>query len=53
MNEYSNREYFEEMEMEEIGKAIMDGYYSGMTNHGTTWSVDINFDYDAMETEDE
>lgn len=41
------REDFEDSEMVEIADAIRGGSYSGMTASGTTWSVEINFDYEG------
>lgn len=41
------REEFEDFEMEEIAEAIRGGSYSGITASGTTWSVEINFDYEG------
>lgn len=43
-------ENFEELEMEQIAKAISEGYRSGMTGYGSTWSLEVNFDYDAAES---
>lgn len=43
-------ENFEELEMEQIAKAISEGYRSGMTGYGSTWNLEVNFDYDAAES---
>lgn len=42
---YEKREDFEEQELEEIGIAIMNGYLHGMTVSGSSWSLDVNFEY--------
>lgn len=47
------REYmedFEEFEMEQIAKAISEGYRSGITGYGSTWNLKVNFDYNAAES---
>ena len=44
MNE---KEAFEESEMSLIADEIRLGYYSGITGNGTTWSIEINFNYEG------
>lgn len=46
------REEFEDFEMEEIAEAVRNGYYSGMTASGSTWSIEVNFDYEGDEADE-
>lgn len=43
-------EDFEEFELEQIAKAISEGYRSGITGYGSTWNLKVNFDYKAAES---
>ena len=47
------KEEFEELEMEEIAEAVRGGSFSGITTAGSTWYIEINFEYEAMEDEDD
>lgn len=46
MNE---KEMFEENEMNSIADEIKNGYFSIITANGSTWHIEINFDYNAHE----
>ena len=41
------KQNFEEQELEEIGIAVTNGYFSGITVCGTTWSLEVHFDYEG------
>lgn len=45
------KQEFENFEMEEIAEAVRSGSFSGITAAGSTWSIEINFEYEAMEDE--
>ena len=38
---------FENDKLDYIADMIKDGYYSGITPYGTSWSLDVDFDYDG------
>ena len=46
------KEEFEALEMEEIAEAVQGGSFSGITTAGSTWHIEINFEYEAMEDEE-
>lgn len=43
----TEKEEFEALELAEISVAVAQGHYSGITAAGTTWSIEINFDYEG------
>ena len=48
-----NKEDFEDDELTYIADCIKEGYRSGMTPYGSTWSLDVDFDYDNGLADDE
>ena len=41
---------FEDFELEEIAEAIRGGSFSGITAAGSNWSLEVSFEYEAMQS---
>ena len=49
--DWDARQNFEDDELEFIGNQVRDGYTSGITPYGTTWNLDVSFEYPEDEDE--
>ncbi len=46
---WQDKDEFEEDELEYIGERVKDGYKSGVTPYGTTWSIELELGWDGEE----